>query len=398
MEAPPTPPLEVAEANFLLEFSVILFDPPLAVATTSWRGVWRARVTSQEPTGSVTPTGHSSSSVCSPSAPSRPTRTRIAAKRPLNSGPLPSRHVTHRHAERGTRAARPRPPPPRGGGPGCAGPPHRQRRVLAPPQTGAPLVQRRPHRRRRAHRRRIVKAQGADTLAERGCRAIDLIGQDDAGRHPRGVRGTDLLQGDCWFALEDDVEGNANLAPALLINRPRLGQVEPRGEGQASGLIGNRQADQDLAVVDLAHLTAILPCHADRVLALLGHAAFVDDPEAQRPASLAGPESASPPAPPHRSTPPRTRSSAASCASCGCAPGQAGRPSAPCSCAPPAAAGRCSSHAKAVSGFGGAALRQGCRDTPRMPPRLRSAGNAHSSPPHGSNRPPAPPSGLSKFG
>src|SRR3954454_3709587 len=30
MEAPPTPPLEVAEANFLLEFSVILFDPPAA--------------------------------------------------------------------------------------------------------------------------------------------------------------------------------------------------------------------------------------------------------------------------------------------------------------------------------------------------------------------------------
>src|SRR3954469_21652982 len=232
MEAPPTPPLEVAEANFLLEFSVILFDPPLAVATTSWRGVWRARVTSQEPTGSVTPTGHSSSSVCSPSAPSRPTRTRIAAKRPLNSGPLPSRHVTHRHAERGTQR------------------PHRQRRV--PPQTGAPLVQRRPHWRRRAHRRRIVQAQRADTLAERGCRAIDLIGQYDAGWHPRGVRGADLLQGDCWFALEDDVEGNANLAPALLINRPRLGQVEPRGEGQASGLIGDRQADQDLAVVDLA--------------------------------------------------------------------------------------------------------------------------------------------------
>ena len=30
MEAPPTPPLEVAEANFLLEFPVILFDPPAA--------------------------------------------------------------------------------------------------------------------------------------------------------------------------------------------------------------------------------------------------------------------------------------------------------------------------------------------------------------------------------
>jgi hypothetical protein len=176
--------------------------------------------------------------------------------------------VTHRHAERGTRAASARTES------AASWPRHRRARRLS---SG---------RRRRAHRRRIVKAQRADTLAERGCRAIDLIGQDDAGRHPRGVRGADLLQGECWFALEDDVEGNANLAPALLINRPRLGQVEPRGEGQAGGLIGDRQADQDLAVVDLAHLTAILPCHADRVLALLGHAAFVDDPEAQRPVRL----------------------------------------------------------------------------------------------------------------
>jgi hypothetical protein len=54
------------------------------------------------------------------------------------------------------------------------------------------------------------------------------------------VRGADLLQGECWFALEDDVEGNANLAPALLINRPRLGQVELRGEGQAASLATDR--------------------------------------------------------------------------------------------------------------------------------------------------------------
>ena len=176
--------------------------------------------------------------------------------------------MTHRHAERGTRAASARTES------AASWPRHRRaRRLSSGGRTGVV-------------RRRIVKAQRADTLAERGCRAIDLIGQDDAGRHPRGVRGADLLQGECWFALEDDVEGNANLAPALLINRPRLGQGEPRGEGQAGGLICNRQADHDLAVVDLAHLAAILPCHADRVLALLGHAAFVDDPEAQRPVRL----------------------------------------------------------------------------------------------------------------
>jgi hypothetical protein len=115
MEAPPTPPLEVAD--FLLEFSVILFDPPAAFG----RGddVLEGRMARQgdQPIANRIRDPHSSSSVCSPSAPSRP---RIAAKRPLNSGPLPSRHV--RHAERGTQR------------------PHRQRRVLAPPQTACPAA------------------------------------------------------------------------------------------------------------------------------------------------------------------------------------------------------------------------------------------------------------------
>lgn len=101
MEAPPTPPLEVAEANFLLEFSVILFDPPFGRGDDVLEG--RMARQGDQPIANRIRDPHSSSSVCSPSAPSRPTRTRIAAKRPLNSGPLPSRHV--RHAERGTRAA-----------------------------------------------------------------------------------------------------------------------------------------------------------------------------------------------------------------------------------------------------------------------------------------------------
>ena len=111
MEAPPTPPLEVA--NVLLEFSVILFDPPVGRGDDVLEG--RMARQGDQPIANRIRDPHSSSSVCSPSAPARP---RIAAKRPLNSGPLPSRHV--RHAERGTQR------------------PHRQRRVL--PQTACPAA------------------------------------------------------------------------------------------------------------------------------------------------------------------------------------------------------------------------------------------------------------------
>ena len=133
MEAPPTPPLEVAEANFLLEFSVILFDPPAAFGRGDDVVEGRMARQGDQPIANR---------IRGPDRPleqqrlfaltSRPTRTRIAAKRPLNSGPLPCRHVTHRHAERGTRAASARTDS------AASWPRHR------------PLVQRRPHWRRRA--------------------------------------------------------------------------------------------------------------------------------------------------------------------------------------------------------------------------------------------------------
>jgi hypothetical protein len=96
MEAPPPPPLEVAD--FLLEFSVILFDPPFGRGDDVLEG--RMARQDDQPIANRIRDPHSSSSVCSPSAPSRP---RIAAKRPLNSGPLPSRHVA---TPSGARSAR----------------------------------------------------------------------------------------------------------------------------------------------------------------------------------------------------------------------------------------------------------------------------------------------------
>ena len=89
------------------------------------------------------------------------------------------------------------------------------------------------------------------------------------GGTPRGVRGADLVQGDCRFGLEDTSRGTPTCPPRLIIG-PRLRQVEPRGDRQAGGLVGDRQADQDLAVVDLAHLAAVLAGHADECLPFLG--------------------------------------------------------------------------------------------------------------------------------
>ena len=106
MEAPPTPPLVVAETNLLFEFAITcsIHQRSLAAATTSSRGVCRGRVTNQYPTGSLSPPAIRAAGSVRPQL-RRDHAHRIAAKRLVKSGPLPSRHVIHRHAERGSRAA-----------------------------------------------------------------------------------------------------------------------------------------------------------------------------------------------------------------------------------------------------------------------------------------------------
>ena len=59
-------------------------------------------------------------------------------------------------------------------------------------------------------------------------------------------------------------------------------QIQAIGDRQAGVIVGDRQADRNLAVVLLAELTAVLPRHADRVVALLRNAGVVDDPGADR--------------------------------------------------------------------------------------------------------------------
>jgi hypothetical protein len=94
-------------------------------------------------------------------------------------------------------------------------------------------------------------------LAERGGRAVDLVGQHHAGRHPGGVRRAELLQREGRLGLEGEVEGNRGRGPTLVVVRPSFGEVEPGGDRQTGGIVGHRQADQHLAVVDLAQLAGI---------------------------------------------------------------------------------------------------------------------------------------------
>lgn len=59
----------------------------------------------------------------------------------------------------------------------------------------------------------------------------------------------------------------ARPAPALGGVCPALRQIQSIGDRQAGRGVGNRQTDRDLAIV-LAELTAILPRHSHRMLAL----------------------------------------------------------------------------------------------------------------------------------
>lgn len=54
-------------------------------------------------------------------------------------------------------------------------------------------------------------------------------------------------------------------------------EIETIGDRQTGMIVGSRQSHSDLAVILLSKLSAVLPCHTDRMLAFLGYAGVVDD-------------------------------------------------------------------------------------------------------------------------
>jgi len=59
-------------------------------------------------------------------------------------------------------------------------------------------------------------------------------------------------------------------------------EIETIGNRQTGVIIGDRQADSDLAVILLAKLSTVLPCDTNRMLAFLGYAGVVDDQRSDR--------------------------------------------------------------------------------------------------------------------
>lgn len=63
---------------------------------------------------------------------------------------------------------------------------------------------------------------------------------------------------------------------------PFFRQIETMGDGQARGMIADRERHRDLAIVLLAEPAAILACDADRMGPLFRYAAVVHDPGVDR--------------------------------------------------------------------------------------------------------------------
>ncbi len=110
--------------------------------------------------------------------------------------------------------------------------------------------------------------------------------QHDLGFDPGREGGTELVECDLRLGLEDDIVRHARLGAPVRVISPLMRQIQAIGDRQAGVIVGSRQAHRDLAIVLLAELPAILPRHADRVLALLRDAGVVDDQRPDRAAPL----------------------------------------------------------------------------------------------------------------
>src|SRR5271170_2675096 len=114
----------------------------------------------------------------------------------------------------------------------------------------------------------IGKADFCDAVAKVCVDAVAGIGQNDLGVDPSRNSITQQIKRDLWLGLEDDSVWHTCLSAAVWVISPLMREIETIGNRQAGMIIGGRQAHSDLAVILLAKLSTVLPCHTDRMLAL----------------------------------------------------------------------------------------------------------------------------------
>ena len=151
----------------------------------------------------------------------------------------------------------------------------------------AAAVRRRgPDAQRRLHADHIGQTAGRDAGAERAVGAIPSVGQQDARSDACCQRGPDLSEGDLGFGPEFHVVRDTNLLAPRLVPSPIFRQIQPIGDRQAGGVIGDRKRHRDLTIVGLAEPPAILPRDAHRMNAFLREARVVDNPRLDLPLRL----------------------------------------------------------------------------------------------------------------
>jgi hypothetical protein len=145
---------------------------------------------------------------------------------------------------------------------------------------------RRPNRGLRRDAGDIAQPQSADLLAQPGVGAVSGIHQNNPARQTGGIGRPDLLQRDLRLGQKSDRLGDTGRGAARGIAGPFQRQIQPPGDRQARRMVGQRQADRDLAIVPLTELAAILTRHPDRMTAFLRKAGVVDDPGFDRAAAF----------------------------------------------------------------------------------------------------------------
>src|SRR5271157_346987 len=116
-----------------------------------------------------------------------------------------------------------------------------------------------PDAERRLHADHIGQTAGRDAGAERAVGAIPSVGQQDARSDACCQRGPDLSEGDLGLGPEFHFVRDTNLLAPRLVPSPVFRQIQPIGDRQAGGVIGDRKRHRDLTIVGLAEPPAILP-------------------------------------------------------------------------------------------------------------------------------------------
>ena len=129
------------------------------------------------------------------------------------------------------------------------------------------------------YRHHVADARGFQVGAESGVLPEFLVGREPGERHASGPGCVDHLDDLLWPGLELGAVGDAGLVAARLIVQPGLlRQVQSPVQQHPIAVRGDLgQECSDLAVVDPAQRSGILPLHSDGFGALFGETGRVGD-------------------------------------------------------------------------------------------------------------------------